>query len=113
MSDDKSSNTGVNRKPGTFEKGDYRINRKGRPRDFDALRALAKQIAHEQATTAKGEPIVIGEHYATNIEMVLRTLMSDKKQAFKFVEYAFGKVPDELKQDGEVRIVVKREEKKP
>ena len=37
-----------NRKPGgKFVKGDPRINRNGRPKSFDALRALAQEIAHE------------------------------------------------------------------
>jgi len=30
-----------------FVKGDKRINRRGRPRSFDALRQLAQTIAHE------------------------------------------------------------------
>lgn len=83
----------------SFQKGDPRINRKGRPRDFDALRALAKQIASEQATVG-GKPVVIDDHIATNIEMVLRSLMSDKKQAYRFIEYAFGKVPDQVEVSG-------------
>jgi hypothetical protein len=29
-----------------FAKGDKRINRKGRPKTFDALRQLAQTIAH-------------------------------------------------------------------
>lgn len=83
-----------------FKKGDDpRRNRKGRPRDFDALRALAKQIASEQATV-NGKPVVIDDHIATNIEMVLRSLMSDKKQAYRFIEYAFGKVPDQVEVSG-------------
>ncbi len=35
------------KKSGRFTKGDPRINRNGRPKSFDALRALAQEIAHE------------------------------------------------------------------
>ena len=52
-----TTNTGSNRKPGTFVPGDKRINRKVRPKSFDQLRALAQMIAHETgATDADGTP---------------------------------------------------------
>jgi hypothetical protein len=90
-----STNTGDNRKPGTFSKGDPRINRGGRPKSFDALRELAIRIASEEAT-AKGEPIVIDGHKVTNAEMIMRQWMKDPRNQEKFIHYAFGKVPDNL-----------------
>ena len=96
-----TSNTGDNRKPGTFRKGDPRINRKGRPKNFDALRELAQSIAHETAKK-DGEPLVIDGHIATVAEMVLRTWATSKNPQLQraFVEYAFGKVPERQEHTG-------------
>jgi hypothetical protein len=93
-----TKDTSKNLKP--FTKGDPRINRKGRPRHFDALRTLAQQIAHEVATKKDADgndiPLVIDDHVVTNIEAVMRSWMKSKSPALqqKFVEYAYGKVPD-------------------
>jgi len=38
-----------------FVKGDPRINRKGRPRSFDAFRELAQAISHEEAKSGGGK----------------------------------------------------------
>jgi len=80
-----------------FQKGDPRINRKGRPKSFDALRILAQQIAHEEAT-AGGQPVVINGHRVTVAEAILRTWAQSKNPqlARSFIEIAFGKVPDGL-----------------
>ena len=81
------------RKPGTFVKGDPRINRKGRPKSFDALRTLAQDIAHEKAK-AGGNTVVIDGHSVTVAEAILRQMAQSKNPAerARFLEIAFGKV---------------------
>ena len=94
----ESSNTGDNRKPGTFTKADPRINRRGRPKSFDALRALALQIAHEKAKTKDGDTLTVDGHAVSVVEAILRqwAMGKDKKLQQGFIEIAFGKVPDKL-----------------
>ena len=100
---DTSSNTGNNRKPGSFAKGDPRINRKGRPKTFDALRSLAQQISHEEIRGETGEPIVIDGHTVTVTESIMRSWAASRiKIADEFVEIAFGNAPVEHKVSGEL-----------
>ena len=85
-----------------FVKGDPRINRKGRPKSFDAARALAQQIAHEIAKVRdKNNPdneieLVIDDHYVTVTEAILRSWANsgDPKLSTAFMEWAYGKVPN-------------------
>lgn len=78
---------------GGFQERKHQINRKGRPKSFDALRELAQQIAHEP-TDAE-----INGHTVTRAELIMRQWAQSKNPvlARAFIEIAFGKVPDELK----------------
>ncbi len=98
---------------GTFTKGDARINRKGRPRDFDALRALAQQVAHEPARTADGQPLVVNGKPVTLTEAILRkwAVSHDTRLQMAFIEITYGKVPAPIEVSGlgggpvEIRVV--------
>lgn len=83
-----ANNTGK----GTFVKGDPRINRKGKPKNFDGMRKLAQLIGNEL------DPI----KSKTLIEIILREWAKSKNPAFQkaFVEIAYGKVPDNLQISG-------------
>ena len=70
--------------PGGFVKGDSRCWRKGRPRTFDFARDLAQKIGAEMDPVKK----------QINTEVVLRKLMQE--DGAKFIEIAYGKVPDKL-----------------
>ena len=83
-----------------FVKGDPRINRKGRPKSFDALKAFTLTVWHEPAygTDQHGnkQPIIIDGKHATNIEVAVRQMISSKdwRQRERALEIAFGKVPN-------------------
>ena len=90
------SNTAKNSATGKpFVKGDKRINRKGRPKNFDALRRLALEVAHREVQDDKGEPLVIDGQTITNIEAILMQWSHSSEPALQkaFVEIAFGRVP--------------------
>lgn len=81
----------------SFTKGDPRINRKGRPRTFDALRTLAQDIAHEEAKDANGQTITVNGKGVTIAEAILRkwATSKDPRLQINFMEVAFGKTPVE------------------
>jgi hypothetical protein len=85
-----------------FVKGDKRINRKGRPKDFDALRELARMIADE--------PLTIGERRLTVVEAILRQWAQSKNPQLQkgFLEIAYGKVPDNMQIGGNGDAIIIR-----
>lgn len=85
-------NATANLKP--FKKGDVRINRKGRPKSFDAFRELAQAISHEEAKSGGGQ-LVINNHVVTVAEAILRqwAQSKDPRLQMAFIEVAYGKAP--------------------
>jgi len=93
---------------GTFVKGDPRINRKGKPRDFAGIRTLVQSVGNEIAKDKDGNPIIIDGHVATVAEMIVRSWAKDNKHQVNFIEYGYGKVPNPVEltgKDGEAIIV--------
>jgi hypothetical protein len=74
-----------------FTKGDRRINRKGRPKNFDQFRELARAIAHEKITDKDGELM-------TRVEAILRSWTTSKQPVLQlaFIAYCYGKPPEKL-----------------
>ena len=107
---DGSNTTQQQPKPGGatgkgFVKGDPRINRKGRPKDFDSLRSLTQQIAHEVARKSKeqgGEPVIVDGHAVTITEAIMRSwaMSKDPRLQQKFIEVAYGQVPSVTRLEG-------------
>ena len=79
-----------------FKKGDPRINRKGRPKSFDALRTLGQQIAHEIAKSKDGRELIIDGHKVTVTEAIMRQWATSKNPKLQqlFIEVSYGKVPN-------------------
>ena len=86
---------------GGFGERKQAINRKGRPRSFDALRELAQEIAHETAQSG-GADVVVNGHRVTVAEAILRQWAMSKNPQLQraFIEVAYGKVPDRVEMTG-------------
>ena len=85
-----------------FDKRPHQINRKGRPKSFDALRALGQQIAHETAVTKDGTPLTVNGKPVTVTEAILRkwATSQDTRLQMAFIEIAYGKVPQAVELGG-------------
>ena len=92
-----------------FVKGDPRINRNGRPRVSDELRDLILDVLAEKAKTKDGGAVVIDGHAATNIEVIVRRMITDPKQFTTLLERAYGKVtqPVNLSQDTPLEVTTR------
>ncbi len=77
---------------GGFGERKHQINKKGRPKSFDALRELAQQIAHEEVLQ-DGKPFVINGHTVTVTEAIMRSWAKSKDPRMQqaFIEVAYGK----------------------
>jgi hypothetical protein len=80
-----------------FVKGDPRINRKGRPRNFDAVREVFQSVAHEEIKDKNGNALLV-------IEAIARSWATSKEPMLQkaFVEYCFGKVSDKHEHEGDL-----------
>ena len=85
-----------------FQKGDARINRKGRPKSFDGLRALTQMILHEKVKSKDGSIVM------SRLEIILREMAASKdpRQKQWLVEVGFGKVPQKVDVDAVVEYIV-------
>lgn len=77
---------------GGFQDRKHQINRKGRPKSFDAMRKLAQSMAHEVVSTKKGD--------MTLVQKILMEMANDPRQRAEFLEIAFGKVPNTIEVSG-------------
>lgn len=86
---------------GGFQTRKHQINKKGRPRSFDALRELAQAISHEEALSG-GQPLVVNGKVVTVAEAILRQWFQSKNPVLQMraIEIAFGKVPNPVELSG-------------
>ena len=88
---------------GGFQERKNQINRKGRPRSFDAVRELAQEIARETVRDKNGDPALLPNgKQVTTVELILRSWSQsqDPRKQLAFVEYAYGKVPQQTEVTG-------------
>lgn len=96
---------------GKFIKGDPRINRKGRPKTFDQVRALFQSVAYETVQIEQDgqlRDMVIDNHIVTRVEAIARewAASGDPKLQIAFMVWSFGKPPDEVKVKAEGRLTI-------
>ena len=68
-----------------FTKADPRINRAGRPRDFDAVRDLVQEFLAEPVTKNR-----------TRLRRLFERMEQSTAGRTKLLEYAYGKVPQPI-----------------
>jgi hypothetical protein len=72
-----------------FVKGDPRINRNGRPKAFDTLRAEAQRVAEEYVETKDGKK-------KQRVIKILEDMARNPKLYVDFLQIAYGKVPQSI-----------------
>jgi len=80
--------------PGGFVPGDRRINRKGRPRAYTALRETILDFLAEQDDAGS----------RTRLDVILRCLL--RKDPAVLLEYAYGKPPTKIEHAGVDAVLV-------
>jgi hypothetical protein len=85
-----------------FKKDDPRINRKGRPKDFDALRELAREILSQAVLVPVGKGKNKQEIVLTRVETILMdwVMGTNFQKQLAVIQYAYGKVPDKVDVSG-------------
>ena len=91
-----------------FKKGkDPRRNMNGRPKSFDKLRKMALRVAGQDAAEKDGEIL-------SRVELMFMAMSTSKNAADRrlFLEYAFGKVKDEVDVNSKdiIEVTIKRNE---
>ncbi len=86
-----------------FNKGDPRINRKGKPRNLPGLRELTLDILNEPATGTDGQPITANGKPVTKVEAIVRAAVQSKdpRQRQWAIELGYGKVPNPVEVSGQ------------
>ena len=84
-----------------FTTGDKRINRSGRPKNFDALRELCQKICHEK--------IAVDGEVVTRLENILRDWAGSKdaQKQIALVQYGYGKPADKMETTLRPRTVLR------
>ena len=85
-----------------YQPGDARINRRGRPRKYDAIAQLAKEIGYEPVDIRKDGLAM------SRAEAILRDWFSSKnfQKQLAAMQYAFGKVPDKIQLNDERSVII-------
>lgn len=87
-----------------FTQDDPRINRNGRPRDYEALRKLVRAVGYEDVDVHEdGTPMTL-------IESIVRDWMTSKsfRKQLAAIQYGFGKVPEKLEVERNASKIVIR-----
>ena len=87
-----------------FTQDDPRINRNGRPRDYEELRKMVREVGFEQVGVKEdGTPMTL-------IESIVRDWMHSKSfnKQLAALQYGYGKVPEKLEVERNASKIVIR-----